>query len=193
MKFHKKILLLALLMVALGSAAAEKADNLRKPDDDQEVFDPGDPGEEIEDLEDEEYLEPEGDPGERRMQDLEDNVDRKLRELEVIRANVCSGVTYPKEWRMYGTRGIYVDLRLPGCPLRDPRGRPLSAANTAILTSLEGTGFHWRTTGVTSIYWYRGKPRIYVYYEGGFPPGYNALALARARRWSVNWRMEVNF
>jgi len=83
---------------------------------------------------------------------------------------------YTNDWKVYGTKGLYVDVDTSKYNFSD---------NVIYFTSLSGTSALWRTTGATSIY----NPtkdgfRVYLYcnYDRD-----NYLNDAKQYKWTLHW------
>lgn len=79
-------------------------------------------------------------------------------------------------WQPYGTNGIYLDVDTSSAGF---------TTTPVYVTSIGGDGWHWLTTGATSIY--QASPtsfRVYVRFSDG-----SSLTPAQANglRWHINW------
>jgi len=86
---------------------------------------------------------------------------------------LCTGTTDTESWRDYNGH-IYIDVSTIGCKFTNtPR----------YFTSISGTGNHWATMGVTSIYSETADGfRVYVQKENGVSPSF-----AKSYNWRLNW------
>ncbi len=94
---------------------------------------------------------------------------------------VCSGQTTPgaTNWQQYdyqNNSGIYVDIDTSACELN---------SIPTYMTSMNGSGTHWETTGTTSIYEATETGfRVFIRYSDArtLTP-----ATANSYQWSIHW------
>lgn len=91
-------------------------------------------------------------------------------------SDLCTGHTTPgnTNWHDYFSNGIYVDVNTSACGF---------SATPHYLTSLSGNGYHWKTTGATSVYIPTATGfRVYIARQEGITP-----TQANQWQWHINW------
>jgi len=86
---------------------------------------------------------------------------------------LCTGTTDTESWQHYNGY-IVIDVDTKGCKFTN---------TPKYFTSMSGTGSHWATMGVSSIYSETPNGfRVYVHKEGGVSPEF-----AKHNSWRLNW------
>jgi hypothetical protein len=86
---------------------------------------------------------------------------------------LCTGTTDTESWQHYNGY-ITIDVDTKNCKFTD---------TPKYFTSMSGTGSHWATMGVSSIYGETPNGfRVYVHKEGGVTPEF-----AKHHSWRLNW------
>jgi hypothetical protein len=98
--------------------------------------------------------------------------------LAIQSSLIARGSTPPANtaWQAYGTEGIFVDVDTSSAGFR---------TTPIYITSLGGLGYHWETTGATSIY--TPTPQGFTVYIRFAPARLITPALANEYGWHINW------
>ena len=93
------------------------------------------------------------------------------------RAKIATGVSRVVDWEQYGgSTGVFVDVDT------SPAG---FTKTPTYITSLHGTGAHWRTTGGNAVY--NAGPRgfrVYIQFEGRETL---TTEIAKRHGWHIQW------